>query len=182
MTKYFEVLGPVRAEVVTMLDKTIEVRRKLSDFAVARGGKGGFFINDNIGTSFGIEDGPKLDKKLWKALGRDKRQFVPRENSKAARAIRDELRKLEQEYPGKMRLAEIIEMEVFREGVWRTPGLIATEDQKRIVVVVDDYTPPKKKAKHIVLRSDLAIERLRQADKIRHSKDLKKPKKKAKAK
>lgn len=159
MTKYFEVSGNLKKAIIAILDRMTVAKRKMMDLAKRHGSPGGIFISESFMVQFAIEDGPSVDKKLWKSIKGDKRQMRPRLSSKAGKELEKEMREIEQAYEGKWAIAKLIDMDVVSGGHWRLPGLFSSEGLKRVVVVTDEtYDPPKKLAGQIKRISDIDAE------------------------
>lgn len=157
--RYWELFGPVRKTVLEMMESRRLKLREAADLVKKLGADQLATAESGLGVEIAAVFKTPPDPKLWKANKHNKEAYHPRKTSKEGREIDKQFYELGRSIPNGMKMAEVIEMEVFNGCQWYTPGV--TLSGKRVFVSTPDtYEPPTKLKRHIKRVSDLDYEKI----------------------
>jgi hypothetical protein len=177
-TRYYEARGELKKKLLDFQARRTAAFKAMADFSIAQGGGREIVIsNMAFGVKFGVTKRPQPngsgrhplnDDAIWKPWGPN--GYIPRASTKAGKAIRAAMDKLQEACPHGNELAKLIggpKVDIFFEDdrglVWATPGIEV--HGKRVLV---SYSNPKFKSPADLKRiSDIEYEKITAAKRKR---------------
>lgn len=154
MSKYWIASGEIGEQIKSMLDKRLHVRKKMVEFG-KRFGADKVGVSDSIGAEFALYFDGAIPGGWKKVRGNE--CYKPKLSTKEGKAIAAEMKAIESEYPDGVAVGNLVGLEFFKGMRMRTPG-VGFFEKKIVLVMPDDYKPPKKIAGNMKRISDVEFE------------------------
>jgi hypothetical protein len=159
MSKYWEATGEVREKLLELVSLRKSARAEMVAFAKRHGSKT-VGVRTGLDVSFALQFKEAPDPKLWKFVKQSDGYYVPKESTKAGKALAREMREIADKEPDGTEVNRIIGFEDWLcDGMWHTAGYSVVGDRV-LVVTFDEYTPPPSLAGYIRRISDVEYESL----------------------